>query len=109
MKVGEIRTKREICQWRECEECGLPAKWRITFLLDNARNNPTSSAFRHDDCTWCSDLAVFACGKCEKELRINPPQGYKWCAAFPLKRYKHMGFYWRELKEKSLANSKVVI
>jgi len=95
MKVGEIKETRQVARWHDCEKCGNPAQFRLTFLLDNCRSNPGSSAYRHDDCSWCSDLELFLCRKCKgNSERSHAPHGYGWCACFPLKNFKHMGFYW---------------
>ena len=103
MRVGEIKTTKQIARWRECDVCGYPAKWRITFLDDNnggCRRNPSSKAYGRDDCSWCSDYDVFACGKHEKEVKRSEPRtNFNWCGAFPLKNFKHMGFYWETVKE----------
>ena len=34
----------------ECCVCGEPAHYKHTFLLEDARRNLASSAYRHDDC-----------------------------------------------------------
>lgn len=96
IKVGSKRTQTAC--WRECEICGNPASWRITFLDDGtcgARKNPASSAYGKDDCSWCSDAELFACKKHQNEVRRICPNGFSWCATFPLSKYKSMGFYWR--------------
>ena len=102
MRVGETRTITEVAKWHECEVCGYPAKYRITFLNDGdagARRNPGSSAFGRDDCSWCSDHETYACQKHKKQLeRKEPSWSYHWCASFPLKEFKHMGFYWKRIK-----------
>ncbi len=100
MKVGDRETITYEWRWHECQECGYPASWRLTFLHDNARNNPASSAYRHDDCSWCSDEETFACRKHYDLLRHNPPDNMTWCASFPLTRFKHMGFYKEKVVDK---------
>jgi len=96
MKEGRIRTIKEICKRRLCEKCGEPATHKLTFLLPNARANPASSAYRHDDCSWCSDKAMFVCDSHERERwTIAEELGMEWCAAFPFnKRHEHMFLYW---------------
>ena len=102
-KVGQIIVERKQVCWRECQVCGLPASWRITFLAsENCRSNPTSKAFGRDDCSWCSDAEDYACKKHEREVGNNAPAGMNWCASFPLKRFKHMGFYIITLPERGL-------
>ena len=100
MKVGDIITKRQQRKWQECQICGHPASFRITFLVGgNPRGNPASSAYGRDNCSWCSDAEAYACKKHEKTVKADPPSGISWCATFPLKRYKHMGFYLATLSE----------
>lgn len=79
MKVGEVKIIKQIVRWRECDECGLPASFRITFLVD--------------DCPWCSDAEAYACKRHERAVRASPPDGMTWRATFPLTKFKHMGFY----------------
>jgi hypothetical protein len=97
-KVGQIITTKYKVQWHECEICGMPAQHRLTFLMPNCRTNPASSAYRHDDCSWCSDYETYACHKHERELTWSNPNGMSWCASYPLAKYKHMGFYKMEVK-----------
>lgn len=97
-RVGDIEIIKRVRQWRCCKECGLPARYKITFLLPNARINPDSSAYQHDDCSWCSDLEIYACEMHHDIIRQNPPEGYRWCAEFLLKKFLHMGFYWKEIE-----------
>ena len=94
MKVGDRETITYIWRWHECQECGMPAAFRISYLTaGNYRANPASSAYGRDDCTWCSDTETFACKKHVRQLEHNPPDNMSWCASFPLKKYKDMGFY----------------
>lgn len=96
MRVGDIRTIKQILKWRECEGCGKPAKYRLTFLLKHFRRNPSSTAYGKDDCSWCSDLDVFSCERCKHTL-TQAPSGYEpECCISPLKRFKHIAFYWQE-------------
>lgn len=96
-KVGEIRTTSEIARWHECEQCGMPARYKCTFLLEGARRNPNSKAYGKDDCSWCSDLDIYACEKHKNEI-WRDHDGYVICSCFPLKNFKHMGFYWEKKK-----------
>ena len=97
-KVGQTFTTTYRVQWHECEICGRPASHKLTFLMPNCRSNPASSAYRHDDCSWCSDYETYACHTHERELRFSNPQGMTWCASYPLAKFKHMGFYKVEVK-----------
>ncbi len=99
MKVGEIIIERKRVAWHECQVCGMPASWRIAYLVHNGRSNPASRAYGRDDCSWCSDAETYACKKHQKEVERDAPDEMSWCASFPLKNFKHMGFYlWEELK-----------
>lgn len=102
MKVGQIETKSFKWYWRDCELCDRPASWRITFLDDGSngcRRNPSSSAYGKDDCSWCSDYELFACKKHRADIeRWEPKPNHNRCSSFPLKNFKHMGFYKKEIK-----------
>ena len=94
MRVGEVLIERRQVKWHECQVCGVPAYWRITYLVEgNCRANPTSSAYGRNDCSWCSDAEAYACRKHEREVRQDAPRDMSWCATFPLKKYRNMGFY----------------
>jgi len=93
MKVGEVLTEHKKIKWHECQVCGMPAYYRITYLASNCRANPASSAYGKDDCSWCSDADGYACKKHEREVSQDAPMGMSWCSTFPLKSFKHMGFY----------------
>ena len=67
---------------RECCLCGEPAMHRMTFLLENARRNPASSAYRGDDISYRSDAQAFACNFHKEDVRRNVPSGMKWCSNF---------------------------
>lgn len=96
MKVGDIVVERKEVKWRECQECGLPASFRITFLASgNPRGNPASSAYGMDNCSWCCDAEQYACKKHERAVQAEAPSGMTWCATFPLRKFKNMGFYLR--------------
>jgi hypothetical protein len=95
---GEEKIIRKMCYRRECEECGAPAHYKHTFLYLNGRNNPASSAYGHDDCSWCEDACKFVCKKHLHEK--HSPEGMSWCATFPAsKEYAHMFLAWQEMKE----------
>ena len=76
-----------------CDECGESAHFKHTYLLPNARGNPVSSAYRHDDCTWCEDEKAYTCKTC-KRPEID---GYGWCSTFPASaRFAHMFLKWEK-------------
>jgi len=76
-ETGEVRIKVERYQRRECDDCREPAEYRFTFLLERFRSNPASSAYGRDDCSYCSDLAVFKCEECMDGQKWLPdPDGY---------------------------------
>lgn len=90
---GDTKLIRKTRVRIECENCGEPAMKRHTFLLDNARRNPASSAYRRDDCTWCSDAEVFTCDTCKPAT----PHGYDMCSTFSVcERFTHMFLRWQE-------------
>lgn len=79
----------------ECDECGEPAHFKHTFLLEGARSNPASSAYRRDDCSWCEDDCRYVCK--EHERHRTPPDGYVWCSTYPAsERFAHMFLKWHE-------------
>jgi len=89
---------RKIRCRRECDNCGEPAHYKITFLLPNARSNPASKAYMHDDCSWCEDASQFSCknGKCLEAMRKM--EGYGECSTFPASaNFAHMFLYWHEI------------
>ena len=97
--IEQTRTIKQVRKRRECQFCEEPATYKLTFLLPNARNNPASKAYGRDDCSWCSDEAVFVCDKHEKDRRkIASDLGMGWCSSFPYKNFKHMFEYWEEIK-----------
>ena len=96
MKLGEERITEEICVERECDECGEPAKWQHTFLLEGSRRNPASKAYGKDDCSWCSDEDKFACDEHKELIRKHPPEGMGWCSTFPRDNFEHLFLYWRK-------------
>jgi hypothetical protein len=85
------RTKVRI----KCDQCGEPANFKHTYLLPNARSNPASSAYRKDDCSWCSDHEEFTCANCSKP----GVAGYAWCSTFTVSdRFAHMFLKWEEVE-----------
>lgn len=99
MKVGDIIATRKQAHWHDCQVCGLPASYRITYLLARGRANPVSTAYGKDDCSWCSDAEAFACKRHEQDVKRDLPIGMNWCATFPLKKFRHMGFYYVGMPE----------
>lgn len=94
---GEVRVTRKTRMRRECETCGEPAHFKITYLLANARNNPASSAYRHDDCSWCEDECRYFCKEHQQDR--NSPDECSLCAIFPATpKFAHMFLYWHESK-----------
>lgn len=76
---------------RECDVCGKPADFRISYLLENARRNPASSAYGHDDCSYCSDAERFVCK--DHPSKFPQPEGHSWCSTFTLSKAPHLGLY----------------
>lgn len=95
---GDRETVVRVRKRRSCVVCGEPADARVTYLFKNARINPASSAYGHDDCSRCSDAEEFACSKHEMEVRHNPPEGTSWCSSFPAEHFPHMVLYWETVK-----------
>lgn len=89
---GEEKTVTSVHVREECGQCGEPAHFKHSYLLDGARSNRASSAYGRDDCSWCSDRDEFTCKECKKPSL----DGYGWCATFPaIERFKHMFLRWR--------------
>jgi hypothetical protein len=98
MKLGEERIKKEICVERECYECGEPAQWKHTYLLEGSRRNPASRAYGRDDCSWSEDDCKFACDEHKELVRKDYPNGMSWCSTFDRKVFEHLFLYWKEIK-----------
>ena len=91
---GEVKyVKRTRCR-RECDVCGEPANFRLSFLLKNSRSNPASSGYRGDDISWCSDAERFVCS--EHKENLTAPDHHEWAGTFNLERIPHMGLHWVE-------------
>jgi len=73
-----------------CDECGEDSTCKITFLLENYRNNRGSNAYGQDDCSWIEDKYAHACNACQDKVRRNPPSGHVWVSIFDGKRFPHM-------------------
>lgn len=99
---GETRTRVEIQRRRECEECGEPAHFKLSFIFKGARSNPNSSAYGRDDCSWCSDHDTWACREHRQSVeRAEEATGeWAWSAATvpATERWAHMFLYWAEVK-----------
>lgn len=97
---GEEQVIRRVRCRHECHECGEPAHFKQTYLLEGTRRNPASSAYGRDDCSWCEDEAVYIC----KEHKAPDLPGYVMCGTFPAtERFAHMFLYWHEIKDKKAA------
>lgn len=99
MKEGDVVIVKRVCVSEKCEECGERATKKITFLYENARRNPASSAYGKDDCSWCEDEKSFACEVHDEKIRRNPPRDMVWCSTFSRDRFEHMFLRWKETKE----------
>lgn len=93
---GEIKIVLKTKCRRHCDNCGEPATKRITFLLENARRNPGSSAYGRDDCSYCADAEAFTCDECERTVQRNAPPGMDWCGTFFGPRATHYLLFWHE-------------
>lgn len=91
---GEGDTRVQVRRRVFCSVCGGLATRKLTYLLDNARSNPASAAYRHDDCSWCSDAEDFACEHHKREVERNAPEGMSWCSTFDGMSRPHMLLRW---------------
>ncbi len=97
---GEIKIVEKRRLRNECDVCGEPAHFKHTFLFENARGNPASSAYRHDDCSWCEDAHRYVCKEHHKDK--DAPPGTSWCSTFPAsERFAHLFLYWEEVEKKN--------
>ena len=98
---GEIEIiKRERVRI-ECDICGKPAHFKHTFLLPNARINPTSSGYGKDDISRYEDEHQFSCNDPECIKQGKKMDGYHWCSTYPaIKGFKHLFLRWEEIKDK---------
>ena len=89
---------------KTCDECANPATKRITFLYENARQNPASKGYRGDDISWCSDAEALSCDDCQNVVRGKKPENMSWAGTFTC--YKdgeftdlaHMVCDWQEIE-----------
>jgi len=94
---GDTKTIIRTRVRRKCKNCGEPATMKHTYLMANARNNPASSAYRHDDCTWCSDHELYLCENCkQRDCEADVPDSYEWCSTFIADRMPHLFLYWSD-------------
>jgi len=99
MKEGDAFEMIKTCKRQECEECGELATVKHTFLYSNARTNPASKAYRHDDCSWCADDVIYLCEECNKnKSRYNyeKEKEMEWCSTFNYVRMPHLFLFWEE-------------
>ena len=82
-KIGPRMMVTYEYQRKECGLCGNPATHKMTFLLENARRNPASSAYGRDDCSYCSDSFKYCCEEHKEQVRNHEaPNGMEWCSDF---------------------------
>lgn len=80
-----------------CGTCGEDATRRHTYLLENFRSNPRSSAYRSDDCTWCSDHEEFTCDTCNPPILAGYSGGGRAGGRFSIgERFAHLFLKWKE-------------
>ena len=98
---GDTKLVRRTRVRVECDSCGEPADQRHTYLLPRARANPASSAYGHDDCSWCSDHEEFTCADCRGRWNNAPNvDGYELCSTFKVgERFAHLFLRWDEKEE----------
>jgi len=97
--VQKTKTVVKNIRRHECEECGKPAKYRYTYLLEGMRNNPASAAYGHDDCSYCEDGdPIFRCGPCGRPCT---PSGYVDASRYEYgEKWEHLFNYWDEVEVK---------
>jgi len=87
-RISRIRVRKR------CELCDGVAKYKHTYLLEGMRNNPASSAYCKDDCSWCEDAAIFTCGSCKPETPGGHVQGSRFeCSD----RFAHIFLEWENI------------
>jgi len=84
----------------ECDNCAEPATKKFSFCYINGRENPASSMYGRDDCTYCSDAAAFSCDACEQDVRrVCCPDGMQWGGTFTLSEHNaYMFLRWDSRK-----------
>jgi len=94
---GEVEIIKQVRVRRKCDVCGAPADYRRAWLYENYRNNPASSGYHHDDCSWCCDVETFSCRDCKE--KTEAPRGCsRGCTTFPLDKFPHMGLEWKKIE-----------
>ena len=96
-KEGMERT--QVLSRRGCDVCGGLATKRITYLRENCRSNPASSAYGRDDCSWCSDAEAYSCDEHQREVERDAPEGMRWASTFDGLKLPHMLLEWRTVEE----------
>ena len=99
---GDTLTTVSVRRRITCDECGEPAYFKHTYLVPRARTNPISSAYGHDDCTWCADEKRFTCKTC----RRPEVEGFEWCSTFKCERFPSMFLEWVEVSSTSAKEAK---
>lgn len=90
---GETKVIRKTRVRVKCKQCGKPAIYRHTFLLENFRNNPASIGYRRDDCSYCEDAAEYSCATCKPDT----PDGYVTASRYTCgERFSHLFLEWEE-------------
>lgn len=108
MKLGQTKRVDYVCRERECFECGEPAFYRHTYLLESPCRNPQSKAYGRDDCTWCEDECSYACEE-HKNLveKKYCPDGMICNSTFYRNRFEHMFLYWDKESEEIINGSRI--
>lgn len=75
MKLGQTKLIRKTVVRIQCDRCEEVATNQIWFCYENGRNNPASSMYRRDDCTYCSDETWSLCDKCHHDNGSLRPNG----------------------------------
>jgi hypothetical protein len=99
---GDVETIIRKRVRKDCEYCDEPAHYKCSYLLPNCRSNPASKAYRHDDCSYCSDYDLYLCKKCYSKYNGWHPSldGYEPCSLFPAnEHFAHMFLTWQIIKE----------
>lgn len=105
---GEVQFVRRERVRRECGNCGEPAVYRWTYLLKNYRSNPQSSAYRQDDCSYCSDHDVYSCAAAE----CKPPHdldGYSTSGPGRWEVHPHTAHMFLEWRETNLPDDRLTV
>lgn len=90
--MQRVKTTIQHQERHRCESCGSIAEFLRTYLYENYRTNPASSAFGRDDCSRCSDVKVFVCRDCRPATPPGCDPGYSQFEASA--KFAHMFVYW---------------